>query len=138
MRTIKHLLTRVINRIHLQIEISDYQIAAALLNLPSMIFSDRYFYGSPLALQALRANLSRIPPTDPSPLRTLCAQLPSENVPLIAGTTLQDMHEWTQDDLAETWQNLSNNKNTENESDPTTNQENDPTFSISGKAKRSI
>jgi hypothetical protein len=49
-RVAKHFLTRVINRIHLQIEISDYQIAAALLDLPSMIYSDVYSYGCPWSI----------------------------------------------------------------------------------------
>lgn len=57
-RFVKHLLTRVINRIHLQIEISDYQIAASLLELPSMIMSDRYTYRDAWTLPALRSYLS--------------------------------------------------------------------------------
>ena len=57
-RTVKHLLTRVVNRIHLQMEISDYQVAASLLEIPSMIMSDKYAYGRPLSLVVLRSRLS--------------------------------------------------------------------------------
>ena len=56
-RTIKHLLTRVLNRIHLQHEISDWQVAAALLEMPSTLMTDRFVYGNPLALAALRTQL---------------------------------------------------------------------------------
>ena len=56
-RTIKHLLTRVLNRMHLQHELSDWQVAAALLELPSTLMSDRFVYGNPLALAGLRTQL---------------------------------------------------------------------------------
>jgi len=56
-RTVKYLLTRALNRMHLHIEISDWQIAAALLDLPSMIMSDRFAYGNPLALAALQTRM---------------------------------------------------------------------------------
>ncbi len=52
-RTTKHFLTRVLNRMHLKMEISDYQMAAALLDLPSVISSDRFSIGNPTALQSL-------------------------------------------------------------------------------------
>ena len=57
-RTTKHILQRTLNRMHLQMEISDYQIAAALLELPSLILSDRFSYGNPGSLTAFRTFLS--------------------------------------------------------------------------------
>ena len=59
-RTMKHLLTRSLNRMHLQMELSDYQVAAALLELPSMIQTDRFAYGNPGALASFstRARLA--------------------------------------------------------------------------------
>jgi hypothetical protein len=68
-RTVKHLLTRVVNRIHLQMEISDYQVAASLLEVPSMIMSDKFAYGRPLSLVILRAHLSHGPDREASLLR---------------------------------------------------------------------
>lgn len=56
-RTVKHLLTRTINRMHLRMEISDYEMAASLLGLPSVITSERFAVGNPRALVALRAKL---------------------------------------------------------------------------------
>jgi len=53
-RTVKHFLTRVINQMHLRMEISDWQVAAALLELPSMFTTEKFSYGNPTAL----ANLS--------------------------------------------------------------------------------
>jgi hypothetical protein len=57
-RSVIHLLQRTINRLHLQIEISDYQVAASLLQMPTTIMTDTFAYGSPLALSALRAKMS--------------------------------------------------------------------------------
>ena len=56
-RTVKQLLTRALNRMHLQMEMSDYQVAASLLELPSMITTDRFCYGNPSALAALQTKL---------------------------------------------------------------------------------
>ena len=53
-RNIKYLLTRTLNRMHLRMEISDYEMAASLLELPSVISSDRFAVGDPKALSALR------------------------------------------------------------------------------------
>lgn len=51
-RTVKHLLTRVLNRMHLSMEISDWQIAAALLELPSVFSTEQYQYYNPSSLRA--------------------------------------------------------------------------------------
>lgn len=115
MRTVKHLLTRTINRIHLQVEVSDYQVAASLLELPSMMMTDQFAYGDPLALCAFRAKMEltsfstehlsqlgrditaiREPPTgnhqvDESLRQSLIAPLP--------GTTHQERNGWMEDDL---------------------------------------
>ena len=40
-------------------EISDYQVAAALLGLPSMISSDRFVYGNPGAVASVKANFDQ-------------------------------------------------------------------------------
>jgi hypothetical protein len=56
-RSAKQFLTRALNRMHLQMEMSDYQVAAALLELPSMITTDRFCYGNPGALAALETKL---------------------------------------------------------------------------------
>lgn len=56
-RTVKHVLTRTLNRMHLCMEISDYQIAAALLELPSFICSDIFAYGNPSAVAAFETKL---------------------------------------------------------------------------------
>lgn len=64
-RNVIHLLQRTINRIHLHIEISDYQVAAALLELPSMIMTDQFAYGDPLSLHAFRSTLSFTPDSLP-------------------------------------------------------------------------
>ena len=53
-RTTKHFLTRALNRMSLQMEISDYEIAAALLDLPSVISSERFSVGNPSALSSFR------------------------------------------------------------------------------------
>ena len=57
-RSVKHLLMRALNRMHLQMEISDYEVAAALLNLPSILVTERFQYGNPLALQAFQHHLT--------------------------------------------------------------------------------
>ena len=56
-RTSKQLLSRILNQMHLQLELSDYQIAAALLELPSTIECDKYEYGNPSALSSFRLAL---------------------------------------------------------------------------------
>jgi hypothetical protein len=50
--TTKHILERNLNCMHLQMEIAEYQIAAALLELSSLILSDRFCYGNPGSLTA--------------------------------------------------------------------------------------
>ncbi|CAB9509762.1 Inherit from euNOG: Conserved hypothetical protein [Seminavis robusta] len=97
-RTVKHLLQRVINRIHLHIEISDYQIAAALLELPSMITSDTFAYGNPLSIRALKAKM------DIEDLEQISNQLRPDarqagNQVQFPITTVQDMQQLMQDDL---------------------------------------
>ena len=102
-RTVKHLLTRVINRIHLQVEISDYQIAAALLELPSMIMSDRYTYGDAWTLSALRSYLSLFSGGDPFPgiaqAVPTAHQSPPPTNPLAYRTTVQHLQGMLEDDL---------------------------------------
>jgi len=56
-RTVKHLLTRVLNQMHLHMEISDWQVAGALLDLPSMFMSDLFSYGNPLAMASLHTQM---------------------------------------------------------------------------------
>ncbi|MEM7255680.1 MAG: hydantoinase B/oxoprolinase family protein, partial [Pseudomonadota bacterium] len=68
-RTVKHLLHRTINRIHLHMEISNYQIAAALLQLPSMIMTDQFTYGNPLSVFLLRSKLWSLGFSKPSLVR---------------------------------------------------------------------
>ena len=53
-RRAKFLLTRTLNQMHLKMEISDYQIAASLLDLPSTICTDRFVVGNPASLSAYR------------------------------------------------------------------------------------
>jgi energy-coupling factor transporter ATP-binding protein EcfA2 len=53
-RTAKHILTRMINKINLKMELSEYQIAASLLGLPSVICSDSFVYSDPRADMAYR------------------------------------------------------------------------------------
>ena len=48
-RKVKHLLQRTLNKMNLMMELSDYQIAADLLNLPSIICSEVFAYGNPEA-----------------------------------------------------------------------------------------
>jgi hypothetical protein len=80
-RTVRHLLTRIINRLHLHIEISDYQIAAALLELPSMIYSDKCIYGNPLSLRALCAHLNLLQDDNALPLRVLAESIQDDAPP---------------------------------------------------------
>lgn len=46
-RTAQHLLTRTLNRLHLLMEVSDYQIAAALIGLPTEICTENFAYTNP-------------------------------------------------------------------------------------------
>ena len=48
-RTTKQVLERVVNQMNLKMELSDYQGAALLLGLPSIIRSDMYVFGDPKA-----------------------------------------------------------------------------------------
>ena len=56
-RTMKHFLTRALNRMNLHIEISDYEIAATLLDLPAVISSDRFAIGNPGALSSFATTM---------------------------------------------------------------------------------
>jgi AAA domain len=56
-RTAKHFLARVLNRFGLLMEVSDYQIAAALLDLPSKMETDRFSFADPWTLAYLRKQL---------------------------------------------------------------------------------
>jgi len=118
-RTVKHLLTRIINRIHLQIEMSDYQMAAALLDLPSMIYSDPYCLGCPTSIRALIAQLKLVPATEGSPLTFICQQRREDIVTdsALAQTdpAMQDQSLTTEETLLDT---LSDGE--DNHSDPET------------------
>ena len=106
-RTVTHLLQRTINRIHLQIEISDYQVAASLLEMPSTIMTDSFAYGNPLAIPALRAKMN-IENCGPDALAAFADRIAEarENAPVnrtntpLLGTTVQEIQGWTRDDLA--------------------------------------
>ena len=52
-RSVKQLLARVLDQLHLMMELSDYQVAAALLEMPSLIGTDTHEYGNPGSLAAL-------------------------------------------------------------------------------------
>jgi hypothetical protein len=58
-RTVKQLLARTLNQMHLRMELSDYQVTAALLDLPSMIQSDQFVFGKPASVRAFRVALER-------------------------------------------------------------------------------
>ena len=51
---IKQLLARVLNQMSLRLELSDCQVAAALLDMSSMIVSDTFEHGNPMALAHLK------------------------------------------------------------------------------------
>ncbi|CAB9503076.1 Inherit from KOG: DNA helicase [Seminavis robusta] len=78
-RTAKHLLTRVLNRIHLHQELSEYQIAAALLDLPSMIMTDTFAFGSPNSLSALRTHM-QLDQNEQNRFDALCDMIAAENM----------------------------------------------------------
>jgi hypothetical protein len=46
-RTAKHILTRVLNKMNVCMELSDYQVAACLARLPNHFSSSNYAYGNP-------------------------------------------------------------------------------------------
>jgi hypothetical protein len=48
-RTVKHVLMRMLNKLNLKMELSEYQVAASLLGLPSVICSDKFTYSDPNA-----------------------------------------------------------------------------------------
>ena len=52
-RTVKHFLTRAINKLHLLIEISDWEMVAKIIGLPSMITSEKYSIADPSSLPNL-------------------------------------------------------------------------------------
>ena len=47
LRTAQHILTHTLNNLHLKMEVTDYQVAAALLDLPSEMCSDNFSYMKP-------------------------------------------------------------------------------------------
>ena len=53
-RTTQHIMQHVLNQMNLKIELSDYQIVALLLRLPSIITSEKFICGNPEADQAYR------------------------------------------------------------------------------------
>jgi hypothetical protein len=56
-RKAQHFLTRTLNKMNAYIEMSDYQVAADLLNLPCMICSDIFGYFNPQAYMAYLLHL---------------------------------------------------------------------------------
>lgn len=75
-RTVKHLLTRTLNKMNLRMEISDYEMAASLLDLPSVFCSDRFSVGHPKALMALDEKLKEDWENHPSEaLQRLCRRI---------------------------------------------------------------
>lgn len=99
-RTTKHLLTRALNRMHLEMEISDYQIAAALLDLPSVITTDRFAYGNPNALTAFQTQM-QMKDDDIQAYQKICDQLASRkaNRNRFRTSGMDDLHERMQQDL---------------------------------------
>lgn len=57
LRTVSHFLQRVLNRMHLRMELSDWQVAASLLDLPSSFTTDAFEYCDPTALSNLHGRL---------------------------------------------------------------------------------
>ena len=53
-----HLLERCLNRMNLMMELSDYQMSAALVQLPSVICSDKFAYWTPKSCQEYRRSLA--------------------------------------------------------------------------------
>lgn len=75
-RTVKHLLTRTLNKMNLRMEISDYEMAASLLDLPSVFCSDRFSVGHPKAMMALDEKLKADWESHPSEaLQRLCGRI---------------------------------------------------------------
>ena len=56
-RKLKQALARILGKIQMKMEMSDYQVAAALLEMPSMITTDAFCTGSPEGLVSLRTGL---------------------------------------------------------------------------------
>lgn len=56
-RKLKQGLARMLGKMHCRMELSDYQVVAALLELPSLITTDAFTCGNPSALATLRAVL---------------------------------------------------------------------------------
>ena len=56
-QTAKHVMQRVINKIHLKQELSSYQIAASVIGLESVICSDSFIYSDPLADMAYNTHM---------------------------------------------------------------------------------
>jgi len=76
LRTVKQMLQRTVNQIHLHIELSDYQTAAALLELPSMVMSEKFAYGNPWTITTFAdciAKMERAGTSPPLPDRRLLA-----------------------------------------------------------------
>jgi len=51
-RDTKYFLQRILNQMNVLMEISDYQVAAKLINLPAAIFTDSFVYINPSAYMA--------------------------------------------------------------------------------------
>ena len=58
-RITKHILERTINRLNLKMELSDYQVVAGLLDVPSTICSEQFSFGNPRADNTYRQLLER-------------------------------------------------------------------------------
>ena len=53
-RLTQHFLTKILNKMHSYMEMSDYQVAAKLLHLPSQITSEVYGYSNPFGYIAYK------------------------------------------------------------------------------------
>jgi hypothetical protein len=58
-RSVKRVLQRFVNQSNLHIKLSDYQIAAMLLDIPSVITSEQFAYVNPQAQMAYRTFVQR-------------------------------------------------------------------------------
>jgi len=57
-RNTKHCLQHVLNQLNLKVEMSDHQIVAALLGLPSILCSDAFACGNPIADEHCRLQMA--------------------------------------------------------------------------------
>ena len=56
-RTARHFLQRLLNKMNLHMELSDHQMVAGLIGLPSIICSDQFAYGNPVTDMAYQTHV---------------------------------------------------------------------------------